>query len=193
MRRSSARWLERVVIGQKLCPFAPPVLPRLRLCESEAQDEDQIVAEVAAEAQVLKEGLEMQQQQPAAAVTETTLVVLPNLGCTASWQAFVRLSWRLQAEAIVDAGLESDIQLVLFHPAAVHSAYGESPEEDAADYAIRSPFPTVHLLREVDLLAAVRGYAAAEGIPARNKARLRALGPQVCAEMLARCTVSTNG
>ena len=29
------------------------------------------------------------------------------------------------------------LQLVLFHPSAVHSAYGEGPE-DAADFAIRS-------------------------------------------------------
>jgi hypothetical protein len=38
----------------------------------------------------------------------------------------------------------------------------------------------VHLLREVDMLAAVQRYPDAAGIPARNKARLRALGVQAC-------------
>ena len=188
---ATRRWLEKVVIGQKLCPFAPPVLARLRLCGSDARNEDEVVAKVAKEARLLHDGIEMQTRQPGAAVTETTLVVLPSLECTATWQAFVRLSWRLQAEAIADAGLAHALQLVLFHPSAVHSAYGEGPE-DAADFAIRSPHPTVHLLREVDMLAAVKAYPDVAGIPARNKARLRALGPSVCAEALAGCTAESS-
>ena len=124
---ATRRWLEKIVIGQKLCPFAPPVRARLRLCGSDARNEDEVVAKVAKEARLLHDGIEMQTRQPGAAVTETTLVVLPSLECTATWQAFVRLSWRLQAEAIADAGLAHALQLVLFHPSAVHSAYGEGP------------------------------------------------------------------
>ena len=119
---ATRRWLEKIVIGQKLCPFAPPVRARLRLCGSDARNEDEVVAKVAKEARLLHDGIEMQTRQPGAAVTETTLVVLPSLECTATWQAFVRLSWRLQAEAIADAGLAHALQLVLFHPSAVHSA-----------------------------------------------------------------------
>ena len=32
------------------------------------------------------------------------------------------LSWRLQAEAVVANGCADDLQIVLFHPEAVHSA-----------------------------------------------------------------------
>ena len=173
------RWLERVVIGKKLCPFAPPVKAKLRLLASVAANEEEIVAEVATEARLLHQGI----LTPSDKFPETTLLVLPTLDCTATWQAFVHLSWRLQSDAIVATGLAEHLQLVLFHPAAVHSIYADMGTEDAADFSIRSPFPTVHLLREVDMLAAVQRYPDAAGIPARNKARLRALGVQACTEL----------
>ncbi len=46
-------------------------------------------------------------------------------------------------------GLVGQLQLVLFHPLAVHSAYTDGGLPDAADYSIRSPLPTFHFLREV--------------------------------------------
>ena len=45
-------------------------------------------------------------------------------------------------QAIVQEGHADHLQLVLFHPEAVHSAYTEGPP-DAADYTIRAPHPTV--------------------------------------------------
>lgn len=178
-------WLSRVVIGNKLCPFAPPVStePKLRLRASAATDEAGVVAEVGREALLLREGI----RRPDVGLHETTLLVLPDeLECCGTWQAFVQLSWRLQAEAIVANGCAEDLQIVLFHPNAVHSAYGEGPA-DAADFSVRSPHPTVHLLREVDMLEAVQRYPDAHGIPQRNKARLRALGIEACEEQLAAC------
>ena len=65
-------------------------------------------------------------------------------------------------------------------------SYGEGPE-DAADYTIRSPYPTVHLLRECDLLEAVEGYPNADRIPDVNKRRLRNLGIPACEASLAEC------
>ena len=178
-------WLSRVVIGNKLCPFAPPVStePKLRLRASAAADEAGVVADVGREALLLREGI----RRPDAGLHETTLLVLSGeLECCGTWEAFVQLSWRLQAEAIVANGCAEDLQVVLFHPSAVHSAYGEGPP-DAADFAIRAPYPTVHLLREVDMLEAVKRYPDAHGIPQRNKARLRALGVEACEEQLAAC------
>ena len=177
---SSQQWLERVVIGKRLCPFAPPVRAKLRLFASAAGNEEEVVAVVATEAKRLHQGI----LTPSEEFPETTLVVLaPTLRCTATWQAFMHLSWRLQTDAIVATGLAEHLQLVLFHPQAVHSVYADTGPEDAADFSIRSPFPTVHLLREVDMLAAVRSYPNAASIPARNKARLRSLGVDACAEL----------
>ena len=103
-----------------------------------------------------------------------------------TWMDLVRLSWRLQAEAIAEPGHGEAIQLVLFHPSAVHSTYGDGPP-DAADFSIRAPFPTVHLLREMDVLEAVRGYPNADRIPEVNKRRLRKLGIPACEATLSEC------
>ena len=104
-----------------------------------------------------------------------------------NWMDLVRLSWQLQAEAIVERGHADALQLVLFHPNAVHSTYGEGPP-DAADFSIRAPYPTVHLLREMDLLEAVQGYPNAAQIPDVNKRRLRALGIPACEASLLACS-----
>lgn len=74
-----------------------------------------------------------------------------------------------------------DVQVVNFHPKAVHSLYSMNGAEDGCDFSIRSPHPTFHLLREADVLAAVTGpYAAPELIPTRNAVALRKIGPVEC-------------
>ena len=66
----------------------------------------------------------------------------------------------------------------------VRSAYSSLMDDDAADFAVRSPFPTIHLLRERDVMAALKAYPDAEGIPQRNAARLRDQGAEACARRL---------
>ena len=61
----------------------------------------------------------------------------------------------------MDAGLQNELQVVLFHPRAVHSLYEQADcgRESATNYSIRSPYPTFHFLRERDILAAITsGY-----------------------------------
>eukprot|EP00747_Dinoflagellata_sp_TGD_P208810 gnl/TRDRNA2_/TRDRNA2_82258_c0_seq1.p1 gnl/TRDRNA2_/TRDRNA2_82258_c0~~gnl/TRDRNA2_/TRDRNA2_82258_c0_seq1.p1 ORF type:complete len:229 (+),score=27.87 gnl/TRDRNA2_/TRDRNA2_82258_c0_seq1:55-741(+) len=182
-------WLDRVVIGERLCPFAPPVraAPRLKLRASTAVNASEVIEEVAEEAAILSDGI---RRGSAAGLPETTLLVLDGKlqPFVRDWRDLVRLSWKLQADAIAGRGFEEEIQLVLFHPLAMHSAYGESgPEEDPADFTIRAPFPTVHLLRECDVLSAVESYPDAAQIPSRNKVRLRAQGLDMCSARLASC------
>ncbi|CAJ1437540.1 unnamed protein product [Effrenium voratum] len=180
---ATRRWLDSVVIGEKLCPFAAPVREeqKLKLVASLAEDAEALTGEVAAEAKILVAGV------GEASAAETTLLVLdPALGCCRTWRDFVRLSWQLQDRAIRAQGFEELLQIVLFHPEAVHSAYCDGPE-DAADFSIRAPFPVVHLLREMDVMKAVASYPAAEEIPARNKAKLRKQGLSLCQARLDAC------
>jgi len=160
---------------------------KLRLRASDAADEDGIVMEVAEEAALLRAHLD-EAAEPTATreqPPETTLLVL-SAACVRSWLGLVELSWRLQEEAIVREGHAEHLQIVLFHPEAVHSAYAEGPP-DAADYSIRAPHPTVHILREADVLAAVQSYPAASDIPGRNRCRLRGQGVNTCASRLQMC------
>jgi hypothetical protein len=198
------KWLDDIVIGEKLCPFAPPVSkqPQLRICVSNATNHDEIIREIETEAHRLvgdlsfKSDIKMDTnsdyERP-----ETTLVVLDEEKCPSlsDFRDLVHLSWRVQAESIVENGYENDLQIVLFHPLAVHDTYSapQEGEEDAADYTIRSPFPILHLLREEDVMRAVSGgYADLEGLPSRNKKKFRKQGWKVCKHKLEACMIGTS-
>ena len=193
--RATRRWLDRIVIGQRLCPFAPPVRapPQLNLLVSRAENLDGIVREVAAAATALRRGIDDPTLAPAAG--ETTLIILNEAtgGHPLSWRDLVSLSWRLQEEAILEPGHGEHLQIVLFHPNATHTTYIEDgAPADAGDYSIRAPFPTVQLLREIDVLRAVQSYPGADAIPARNRVRLRAQGLAACEERLRGCGLEND-
>ena len=218
------KWLDSIVIGEKLCPFAPPVSkePKLRIHVSKASNHDEVVDEISKEAafllsscvnssvsddhsgesndyQIIQEHASISDTRP-----ETTLVVLDEQKCPSlnDFRDLVYLSWRIQDEAILRNGFEKDLQIVLFHPLAVHDTYStlpppqstsmshvDSPLEDAANYTTRSPFPIVHLLREIDVYNVVKygKYPDLEGLPSSNKAKLRKLGLDYCQQKLENC------
>jgi hypothetical protein len=184
-------------VGEKLCPFAPPLLadPKLlRIVTSDATSMQQAVKDIGEEVKLLIDG---EDDSRIPAVHETTLVVLDlhsnKDSFVADFRDFVRLSWELQEQAVVSRGYLADVQLVLFHPQATHQTYGGMEEDDdnnAADYSIRSPYPTIHLLREVDVMTAVQGrYPNLETLPARNKQKLIQQGVEVCQKRLQRCNI----
>ena len=94
----------------------------------------------------------------------------------ADFHTFYRASWALQ-ERVLASGLAHEVHIVLFHPRAVHSLFEEASAADTKCYALRSPHPTVHFLREKDVMAGITGgYPQPERIPGRNAARLARLG-----------------
>lgn len=194
---STQNWFERVVIGEKLCPFASPLLKQeglLRIVSSSATTTQEAIVDVQKEIFRLMEDPE--------AIHETTLVVLDgdcdsedkeNSTFVNDYMEFVRLSWELQAEAIGET-YQGKLQIVLFHPRATHQTYAASMDEDidddaaAQEYTIRSPYPTIHLLREDDVLKAVQsGYPDLEYLPSRNKAKLEEQGLDACRKRLQGC------
>ena len=181
---ATQKWFETIVVGEKLCPFAPPLLQNpslLRIVSSNAGTTKEAVQDIAAEVQMLV-------GQDVTPSHETTLVILENSPWVADFRDFVRLSWQLQEESIGDEFV-GKVQLVLFHPQATHQTYAcHDDESNPADYTIRSPFPTVHLLREVDVLRAVQGsYPNLETLPARNQQKLIQQGVEVCEQRLQAC------
>jgi hypothetical protein len=172
------KWLEKVVVGEKLCPFARPFLKNphlLRIVSSSATETNEAISDVCCEAKLLWEGDELH---------ETTLIVFPNEEWIANFRDFVRLSWDLQTESLAD--FQPDLQIVLFHPQATHQTY-RSEEESAGDYTIRSPFPTIHLLREGDVLKGAQAYPNLESLPARNRKHMIGLGLERCQRQLEDC------
>ncbi|MEC9482862.1 MAG: DUF1415 family protein, partial [Halomonas sp.] len=61
----------------------------------------------------------------------------------------------------------------------------DAEADDPANYANRSPWPMLHLLREDGVERALASFAHPERIPERNVAMLRALGNATLATQLA--------
>lgn len=157
-------WLERAVIGLNLCPFAKQVHVKnqIRYAVSEAQTPEALLADLGVELQTLMVA------DPAA--IDTTLLIHPQvLGNFIDYNEFIGL-----AEAAVDSlGLTGVIQVASFHPQYQFEGTGL---DDIENYTNRSPFPTLHLLREASITRAVAAFPDPALIYKKNIETLRSLG-----------------
>lgn len=156
-------WLERVVIGLNLCPFAkrPFREGRVRIVATAAREPADLLA-------VLRTELSCLTATPRGEL-ETTLVVL-----TDSLQDFFDYNQFLDEVDLLirSGGWEGDIQAASFHP---EYCFADTKPDDPANLTNRSPWPVIHLLREESVSEGVEQHPDAEGIPQRNIARLRDL------------------
>ncbi len=107
-----------------------------------------------------------------ASTRETTLLIAP--GCLhdfMEFNAFLASGDRL----IRKRGLEGVVQLASFHPAY---QFEGTETDDITNCTNRSPYPTLHLLREDSIAAAVEAFPEPEAIYEANMQTLRRLGPE---------------
>ena len=71
--------------------------------------------------------------------------------------------------------MEGELQVASFHPQ--YQFEGSQPD-DIENYTNRSPYPTLHLLREASIERALSGLPDPEEIYRRNIRTLRSLGPE---------------
>jgi len=157
-------WLETMVVGLNLCPFAAAPFrgERIRYTVCEAVEPEAIYQAFLGE---LDAFLKLPATQ-----AETGLFILSR--GLAAFDDYLDMLAVLEA-ALAEAGLEGVVQLASFHPEYV---FAGSDADDPANYTNRSPYPIFHLIREQELERALAGYPDPEGIPQRNIARLRELG-----------------
>ena len=160
------RWLERAVIGLNLCPFAKAVYVKeqVRFVLSEARDSDALYQQLHAELLWLRDADPQQ--------TDTTLIVHPHvLTEFLDYNDFLDLADGLVAEL----GLEGEIQIASFHP---DYQFAGTARDDVSNCTNRSPYPTLHLLREASVERAVAAFPDPDAIVARNIATLERLGSE---------------
>jgi hypothetical protein len=161
---TTRQWLERLVIGENLCPFAAgpyragQVL--FRVCD--AEDLDRVYV---AFLQLLQELVD-----DAGERWETALLILPR--ALPAFDDYLDALAILE-QAIVEAGLEGEFQVASFHP---RYCFDGVDVDDPANYSNRSPLPLFHLIRERELAAVLAGVDHPERIPQRNIEHLRRLG-----------------
>ena len=157
-------WLERAVIGLDLCPFAkaPHARGRVRIVVSAATDADALLADLQAELDTLA------QADPAR--IETTLLVLPQ--ALRDFEAFN--DFLDPADALLEAmALIGVIQIASFHP---DFRFADTAPGDLGNATNRSPYPTLHLLREDSVERAVAAFPDPAAIYEANLATLERLG-----------------
>lgn len=156
-------WLDRVIIGENLCPFAagPRRQGRVAVHISDAGEDEGFLEDTQ---HVLHDLVGASRRE-----TETALLVTPRL-----FGDFVDYNNSLAVvEALIKASsLEGEIQLASFHP---DYRFAGVPDDDPANFSNRSPYPVFHFLREVSIDEAVAGALPTQAIPERNIARLRTM------------------
>lgn len=163
VRVATLAWVERVVIGLNLCPFAraPVEGGRLRIAVSECEDPRELLTVVDDELdRLLGVGPEE---------IETTLIVHPH--CLVDFDEYN--DFLDTADQLLELRqLAGVVQIASFHP---DYRFVDSAIDDLANYTNRSPYPMLHLLRESSVSKAVESHPDIEAVPAANIARLRAM------------------
>lgn len=158
------RWMERAVIGLNLCPFAKAV---------HAKGQVHVVVSHATEAEAVLQDLAREMQALVAldpAIRDTTLLVLPD-----AFADFFDFNDFFDAvDALVDTlGLEGVLQVASFHP---RYQFADTEADDITNFSNRSPYPTLHLLREDSIARAVEVFPDPEAIFGANMRMLERLG-----------------
>lgn len=157
-------WLERAVIGLNLCPFAKSVQVKnqIRYVVSAAQTPDELLRDVLKEFEVLAEATRDK--------IDTILLIHPHV-----LTDFLEYNDFLE---VVDAALEEvdlagDLQVASMHP---QYQFADTEFDDITNYTNRSPYPTLHILREASIDEAVAAFPEAEQIFEKNIETMRRLG-----------------
>jgi len=157
-------WLERIVIGLNLCPFAKAVYVKdqVRFVLSDATTPEALVEQLAEELVLLRD-------TPAEQI-DTTLIVHPQvLTDFLDYNDFLD-----NADAAIEAlDLQGILQVASFHP---DYQFEGVAADDASNYTNRAPFPTLHLLREDSVARAVDVYPDPDVIVERNIQTLDRIG-----------------
>lgn len=157
-------WVERAVIGLNLCPFAKAVHVKnqIRYVVSEARNSDVLLDDLERELLALAEA-------PPETV-DTTLLIHPRvLNDFLDYNDFLEV-----ADEMVEAlDLSGVLQVASFHP---KFQFADTEADDITNYTNRSPYPTLHLLREASVDLAVAAFPEAEQIYEKNIETLRRLG-----------------
>ncbi|CAM9577858.1 unnamed protein product, partial [Heterosigma akashiwo] len=168
-------WIEKIVIGQNLCPWALPAL-KSGAIKIQSIDDRKI--------KVIRDKVQLSIQELAAvpaATQQTRLLAIPN----ALHDFYDYLDFVQGLEAFIEAQeLEGVIQVATFHPSYM---FDGTDMADVENYTNRSPYPIIHLLREEEVEFAVENYSDTDKIYERNIATMETIGSKRLEELLAEC------
>lgn len=176
--KSVQTWVDSLVVGLNLCPFAKRELlaSRVRFSVTEAATEEQLLTELQVELELLNSDESI----------ETTLLIHPDvLQDFYDYNQFLNYVDGLLAEM----AFEGIYQIASFHPGY---QFGGTEPDDVENYTNRSPYPLLHLIREASLEQAIAHHNDSGGIPERNIALMKSLGRDKMELLLQACFHETK-
>ncbi len=162
--QTTQRWLEKAVIGLNLCPFAKKVhiKNQIRYVVSHARTAVELHHDLLAELKTL--------QSANPDIIDTTLLIHPwALNDFLDYNDFLDIV----DDSLEELGLDGEIQIASFHPQ--YQFAGTRPD-DISNYTNRSPYPTLHLLREASIDLAVAAFPDASMVFEKNIETMHTLG-----------------
>ena len=157
-------WLTKAVIGLNLCPFAKAVhvKEQIKYVVSEATTVEQLLQDLTEELEFLAE---VSREK-----IDTTLLIHPDLlNDFLDYNDFLELADQL----LEDLDLDGELQIASFHP---QYQFAGTKIDDITNFTNRSPYPTLHLIREDSIDDAVKAFPEAEAIFETNMQTMEKLG-----------------
>jgi len=166
-------WVNKVIVGLGFCPFAKPVVEAETIRYTVVEGFTPKVCLTA-----LLSELERLDSEPE---LETTLMVFPT--GFESFETYLDLV-AVAEEFMAEQDYEGIYQLASFHP---DYCFDGSKQDDPANFTNRSPYPSLHIIREASIEAVLEPIEHPEEIPERNIQLARDKGLQTMTELLESC------
>lgn len=158
MEKATRLWIERVVIGHNLCPWAAGIhtTGKLKFLVAESRNKNIKLSyrkKILKEAKALITPYESDENGTTPIERyESTVIILPySLDDFSDYLDFISIV----EEDLNRAGLTDYVQVATFHP---QFRFDQTQPTDPENYTNRSPFPIAHLLRENDVTQAVDSF-----------------------------------
>lgn len=163
MKQIIENWLQNIIVGLDLCPFAKIPLEEglIRIAIEEDSDLEKQLRFFLDELNFL--------QNSAADKISTSLLVFKN--GSEDFETFY--DFFNECDALVEElGLHNEFMPIVFHP---KFRFEGLDEDDKANYVNRSPAPLIHLLRKKELDSALARPEDGEAISLANEEKLKSL------------------
>ena len=168
--QQTKRWVEDIVIGLNLCPFAAQPFNdnRIEYIVSDNNEVENDLQELAICFSILDNRVSI----------ETILLIFPQ--AYKNFDDYLEILY-LANLLLEDLKLSGTYQLASFHP---DYHFEGSAIDDASNFTNRSPFPMLHILRERSVERAIKSYNHIETVPRNNIKNLRKIGFNVMQQTL---------
>jgi len=170
-------WLKNIIIGLNFCPFANRefINNSIRYFVSEEKTLEPSLQHLAAEFEYLNKHN----------TTETSLLIFSH--GFSDFDDFLELI-DFANQLLDDLNYSGIYQLAHFHP---DYCFADAKPDDASNYTNRSPYPTLHIIREKSLQLAIENHPNTADIPNTNIKLANKLGLAKMQSLLAACKNKT--